>query len=77
MERIQRTSFSDLVLDVGGKPRELFQGKPPQFSGDGNPKVQNPIQSALSRIRSKVLEVEGEDSYHYANPTSQMDDIGN
>ncbi len=49
-------------------PRELFQGKLTQSGRDWKPNPHN----ALGMIRTRVLEVEGKERYHYmyANPTS-------
>ena len=47
-------------------PEEWIHGKPKQSGRDWKP---NPGR-ALGVVRTRVLEIEGEERYHYANPTA-------
>ncbi len=61
MERRQKKEAS--VLDVGGKPQRIIPGENPRHQVG----TEDPIHLVPpDRIRTRVLQVESEERYHYA-----------
>ena len=52
-------------------PTEIIQGKPMQSGSDWKPNLQSAPDVIWTGVWTGVLDVEGEDSYCYTNPTTQ------